>query len=205
MTIIVRWHYGGAFVKNPYLSYLGGIEESLRIDLGYLSIFNILGYARDYERGNVVGVYYRHAANTKDDFLLLWNDKILLEVVKKIGKNGTLELYVGHRVDESNVSSSEDDSYIASSDKEDSTDENLDDNSDEEYFLSTLEGSDVDEELRNARKTVRELKKNKSGKEQAKPADEGINLREAELDVGFENVEGNNQRYDGKITEDEDY
>ncbi|KAF2296809.1 hypothetical protein GH714_003717 [Hevea brasiliensis] len=160
MTIIVRWHYGGAFVNNPYPSYLGGIEESL----------------------------IQHP-----------------RVVEEIGKDGTLELYVGHIVDESNVSSSEDDSYITSSDKEDSTYENLDDNSDEEDFLSTLEGSDVDEELRNDRETVRELKKNKSGKQQAKSADEGINLREADVDVGFENVEGNNQRYDGKITEDEDY
>ncbi|KAF2320108.1 hypothetical protein GH714_023741 [Hevea brasiliensis] len=66
-----------------------------------------------------------------------------------------LKLCLGKRED----GSSEDEIYKVYSNKEDSTDEDIANCSGKDEFFTTLESSYVDEELRNAKETMRDLKK----------------------------------------------
>lgn len=44
----------------------------------------------------MIGVYYRPTGKIRDNSILLWNYKILLDVVNDIGVGGCLALYIGH-------------------------------------------------------------------------------------------------------------
>ncbi|KAF2320165.1 hypothetical protein GH714_024847 [Hevea brasiliensis] len=112
-----------------------------------------------------------------------------------------LKLCLGKRKD----GSSEDEIYKVYSNKEDSTDEDIANCSGKDEFFTTLESSYVDEELRNAKETMRDLKKKKGANKEDKAANQGMNLGEASVDVGFENAEGNSKRFEGNLAGDEDY
>ncbi|KAF2301946.1 hypothetical protein GH714_030644 [Hevea brasiliensis] len=184
------------------------------MDSNYLSIFDILEYARDFNCGNVLGVYFSPASQTKEDFFYCYGMIVLLDVVNLVRDGGTLELYVrrirspkarltsGETSREANepppfaiaasnvgvepegieLESLEPESVEpkgfeskgvkpkddGESNENDSTDEYLVDCTNEEEFLATLFGSNVDEELRNARDTARELKRIKGKRRMTK-------------------------------------
>ncbi|KAF2283799.1 hypothetical protein GH714_015971 [Hevea brasiliensis] len=138
MGLTVRWHFGGVFANNPHASYVGGGEESVRMDPDYLCIFDILDYARDFDCGKRFGGEV---------------EVVDLEVVAESVETKACEPHA-KAVDHFSEDSSEDVSYqIGSQEQEsienDSSDEDLQGLSDEEEFLSALEASDIDEELRN--------------------------------------------------------
>ncbi|KAF2320212.1 hypothetical protein GH714_025955 [Hevea brasiliensis] len=79
-----------------------------------------------------------------------------------------LKLCLGKRED----GSSEDEIYKVYSNKEDSTDEDIANCSGKDEFFTTLESSYVDEELRNAKETMRDLKKKKGANKEDKAANQ---------------------------------
>lgn len=85
-------------------------------------------------------------------------DPIVDQVEVEFGINETIEIFEKDRLSSDN---SEDVSYNCSLKDEDNTDEDLDGCSDEDDYVATLEDSNVGKKLRNARETVRELKKKK--------------------------------------------
>ncbi|KAF2299574.1 hypothetical protein GH714_038242 [Hevea brasiliensis] len=87
-----------------------------------------------------------------------------------------LKLCLGKRKD----GSSEDEIYKVYSNKEDSTDEDIANCSGKDEFFTTLESSYVDEELRNAKETMRDLKKKKGANKEDKAANQELkdNLKE---------------------------
>ncbi|KAF2318462.1 hypothetical protein GH714_007978 [Hevea brasiliensis] len=70
------------------------------MDLDYLWVFDILDYARDFDCGKVLSVYTKPIGKIEDEFILLWNDKVLLDVYKEIREDSTLMLYVAHMWEE---------------------------------------------------------------------------------------------------------
>lgn len=51
----------------------------------------------------MVMFWNKPSGHAENDFILIWNDKILLDIAKEIENSGTLKLYVGHTGEKSSI------------------------------------------------------------------------------------------------------
>ena len=94
--IQVSWHYGGPFVRESGLKYVGGYVTVKNMDCDKLSVPELLWYVRYFGYIEASSVYYK--PTTGNHFILLHSYVIILEVAKKFKDGDKVDLCIGHVV-----------------------------------------------------------------------------------------------------------
>ncbi|KAF2303089.1 hypothetical protein GH714_013701 [Hevea brasiliensis] len=73
------------------------------VDPDFLSVIELTEYAKDLGYTTIEGVYHRKIGNEKEDFRMVWNDQIVLEIIGGLRHGEVIDFYMSHVVDKSIV------------------------------------------------------------------------------------------------------
>ncbi|KAG5574726.1 hypothetical protein H5410_054860 [Solanum commersonii] len=95
--ILVRFHHGDSFIKAPNLKYVGEGEIKVTpIDKDHFSLVVLSCYAKDIGYAYVGGFYVFNS--NFNEFVLLENDRQILNIVSHLKHGAFLDLFISHAV-----------------------------------------------------------------------------------------------------------
>ncbi|XP_019248311.1 PREDICTED: uncharacterized protein LOC109227565 [Nicotiana attenuata] len=217
--IITRFHYGGAFINDGGLAYVGEkeLEAVFPIDKCHFSMMELLYHTKKLGYPTIEVFYYR--TSKSDDSFKVESDSHLLDIVKDLVHCDFLDLYVLHVVNEPEVVETVGQTTLLTGPEVGETD-NVSDGArainDGDINTQTTAEKDlgVDDSSQHAEKNVDGAEtdlENSSDSQRDGPkkkivAKNEIPLGEAGIDRGFEDIGRNKAaRYTGRLGGDEQF